>query len=234
MLNHDRVNQLSGICLDEQIPLAWVDNHVLISQDMSMAVGLKIEYPDTLFVSSVQIDELHNEFTSMLNQLALLDDTETRLQFITICHNQYGQMIDDYMMEMPRENQLLSQFKRDLGQHYVEKLQAGELRKYSTYLFIGIEPIVEFSERIKRVRKNERRASWMDGVSTFIKDTLELSMEDAARITEEEWNTAINILSKYVQQTTSILKAAGIQARAHAIGRVDRDPLLVVQSQVLH
>ena len=130
MLNYERVNQLSGICLDEQIPLAWVDNHVLISQDMSMAVGLKIAYPDTLFVSSVQIDELHNEFTSMLNQLALLDDTETRLQFVTICHNQYGQMIDDYMMEMPRENQLLSQFKRDLGQHYVEKLQAGELRRY--------------------------------------------------------------------------------------------------------
>ena len=68
MLNYERVNQLSGICLDEQIPLAWVDNHVLISQDMSMAVGLKIEYPDTLFVSSAQIDELHNEFTSMLNQ----------------------------------------------------------------------------------------------------------------------------------------------------------------------
>ena len=129
MLNYERVNQLSGICLDEQIPLAWVDNHVLISQDMSMAVGLKIAYPDTLFVSSVQIDELHNEFTSMLNQLALLDDTETRLQFVTICHNQYGQMIDDYMMEMPRENQLLSQFKRDLGQHYVEKLEAGELRR---------------------------------------------------------------------------------------------------------
>jgi len=213
MLNYERVNQLSGICLDEQIPLAWVDNHVLISQDMSMAVGLKIAYPDTLFVSSVQIDELHNEFTSMLNQLALLDDTETRLQFVTICHNQYGQMIDDYMMEMPRENQLLSQFKRDLGQHYVEKLEAGELRRYSTYLFVGIEPIVEFSERIKRVRRNERRASWMEGVSTFIKDALELSMEDAARITEEEWNTAINILSKYVQQTTSILKAAGIQAK---------------------
>jgi hypothetical protein len=38
-------------------------------------------------------------------------------------------------------------------------------------------------------------------------------MEDAARITEEEWNIAISLLSKQVQQTTSILKAAGIQAR---------------------
>ena len=88
-LRYERVNQLSGVCLDEQIPLAWVDNHVLIAQDMSMAVGLKVEYPDTLFVSSSQIDELHNAFTSMLNQLALLEDTETRLQFVTICHNQY-------------------------------------------------------------------------------------------------------------------------------------------------
>jgi hypothetical protein len=39
---YERVNQLSGVCLDEQIPLAWVDNHVLIAQDMSMAAGLKV------------------------------------------------------------------------------------------------------------------------------------------------------------------------------------------------
>jgi type IV secretory pathway VirB4 component len=212
-LRYERVNQLSGVCLDEQIPLAWVDNHVLIAQDMSMAVGLKIEYPDTLFVSATQIDEIHNAFTSMLNQLALLEDTETRLQFITICHNQYKQMIDDYLMEMPRENHLLSQFKRDLGQHYLEKLHAGELRRYSCYLFIGIEPVVEFSDRIKRVRKGERRASWLEGMAAFIRDTLELSVKDAARITEEEWNTAVNLLSKQVQQTASVLKAAGIQAK---------------------
>jgi hypothetical protein len=213
ILRYERVNQLSGVCLDEQIPLAWVDNHILIAQDMSMAVGLKIEYPDTLFVSSSQIDELHNAFTSMLNQLALLEDTETRLQFVTICHNQYGEMIEDYLMELPRENQLLSQFKRDMGKHYVEKLHAGELRRYSCYLFLGIEPVVEFSDRIKRVRKAERRASWMEGVKDFILDTLEMSVEDAARVTEEEWNIAISLLSKQVQQTTSILKAAGIQAR---------------------
>ena len=38
-------------------------------------------------------------------------------------------MIDDYLMELPRENQLLSQFKRDMGKHYLEKLHAGELRR---------------------------------------------------------------------------------------------------------
>ena len=116
ILRYERVNQLSGVCLDEQIPLAWVDNHILIAQDMSMAVGLKIEYPDTLFVSSSQIDELHNAFTSMLNQLALLEDTETRLQFVTICHNQYGEMIEDYLMELPRENQTAFPIQAGHGQ----------------------------------------------------------------------------------------------------------------------
>jgi len=40
MLRYERANQLAGVCLDEQIPRACVDNHVLIAQDMSMAVGL--------------------------------------------------------------------------------------------------------------------------------------------------------------------------------------------------
>ena len=213
MLQYQRTNQLSGVCLDEQIPLAWVDNHVLISQDMSMAIGMKIEYPDTLFVSSGQIDELHNAFSSMLNQLALLNDAETRIQFVTVCHNQYGEMIDSYLENLPAENQLLAQFKKDMGRHYSEKLQNGELRKYSCYMFIGLEPITEFSERIKRVRKTEQKTTWMDGVGRFLKDTLELSVEAAAKITEEEWNIAVNLLSKQVQQATSIMRAAGIQCK---------------------
>ena len=170
----------------------------------------------------------------MLNQLALLDDTETRLQFVTICHNQYGQMIDDYMMEMPRENQLLSQFKRDLGQHYAEKLQAGELRRYSTYLFVGIEPIVEFSERIKRVRRNERRASWMEGVST-------LHQRHAGAVDGGRGPHHRGRMEHRHQHPVQIgstdhvhLESRRDPSQAHAVGRLDRNPLLVVQSQILH
>lgn len=212
MLQYERVNQLSGVCLDEQIPISWIDNHIIVAQDMSLAVGLRIDYPDTLFVSEAQADELHNTFTSMLNQLALLDDTETRLQFVTVCHNQYGKLIEDYLLTVPPENQLLAQFKRDIGQHYQQKLTNNQLRRYSCYLFIGIEPIVEFSERIKRHRQKGAKGHWLDGVRNLFKDTFELSMEEAARLTEEEWNTAINTLSKSVQQAQAILKAAGIQS----------------------
>ena len=81
--------------------------------------------------------------------------------------------------------------------------------------------MVEFSDRIKRVRKAERRASWMEGVKAFISDIMEMSMEDAARITEEEWNIAISLLSKQVQQTTSILKAARHSGPVDAVGRAD-------------
>jgi len=213
MLQYERVNRLSGVCLDENIPLAWVDTHVLISQDMSLAVGLKIEFPDTLYVSCGQIDELHNNFASMLNQLALLSDTETRLQFVTICHNQYEEMIGEYLKSVPSENPLLAQFKRDMGQHYYEKMQSGALRRYSCYLFIGMEPIVEFAERIKRTRKGEQRRSWIQTVSNYVRDTFELSLAEAAKITEEEWNTSINLLAKQVQQAVSILKGADIKAR---------------------
>jgi hypothetical protein len=111
MLDYERINRLSGICLDEEIPIAWIDNHVIVAQDMSLAVGLRVQYPDTLFVSSAQADELHNAFSSMLNQLAVMGDTETRLQFITVCHNQYGQLLDDYLETMPKDNPLLAQFK---------------------------------------------------------------------------------------------------------------------------
>lgn len=210
VLDFQRVNQLSGVCLDEEIPIAWVDSHIIVAQDMSLAVALKIEYPDTLFISAAQADELHNTFTSMLNQMATLDESETRLQFVTICHNNYGDVLDQYLLSLPKDNPLLAQFKRDMGQHYYEKMMANQLRRFSCYLFIGVEPIVTFSERIKRHRKNETKASWMDGIRNLIRDTFELSMAEAARITEEEWNTAVNLLSKYVQQATAMLKAANI------------------------
>ena len=82
MLQFERMNRLSGVCLDEEIPIAWVDNHLLVAQDLSLAVGLRVQYPDTLFVSSEQADELHNAFSSMLNQMAVMGDGEARLQFI--------------------------------------------------------------------------------------------------------------------------------------------------------
>lgn len=212
VLDYQRVNQLSGVCLDEFIPINWIDQHVLVAQDMSLAVGLKVEYPDTLFVSEVQADELHNAFTSMLNQLALLDETETRLQFVTLCHNQYGTMLDDYLRTLPAENQLLAQFKKDIGRHYQEKLAHQQLRRFASYLFIGVEPIVEFSERIRRYRKLSPERRWFRRLTDFLRDTFELTMADAARITESEWNTALGILSKRVQQAQAMLKAAGIRA----------------------
>ena len=213
MLNHERINQLSGVFLDEQIPLAWVDNHVLISQDMSMAVGMKLEYPDTMFVSGAQSDELHNGFSSMLNQMALLSDHETRLQFITVCHNQYDDVLDNYTLSLPKDNLLLAQFKSEMGKHYKEMMAKNRLRRYSCYLFIGIEPIVEVSERIKRYRKDEQKKGWLDHVSSFFRDTMMMSVEEAANCTEDEWNMAVNALSKQVQQCQSILKAAGIKAK---------------------
>lgn len=213
MLDYERLNRLSGVCLDEEIPIAWIDNHVLVAQDMSLAVGLRVQYPDTLFVSSAQADELHNAFSSMLNQLAVMGDTETRLQFITICHNQYGQLLDDYLLTMPKGNPLLAQFKQDIGQHYLEKVATNQLRRYACYLFVGVEPIVEFSERIKRHRKLSPKENWFKRVSHFLRDSLELSMAEAANLTEEEWNSAVNLLSKQAQQAQAILKAAGIESR---------------------
>jgi len=213
MLDYERLNRLSGVCLDEEIPIAWIDNHVIVAQDMSLAVGLRVQYPDTLFVSSAQADELHNAFSSMLNQLAVMGDTETRLQFITICHNQYGQLLDDYLLTMPKGNALLAQFKRDIGQHYQEKVATNQLRRYACYLFVGVEPIVEFSERIKRHRKLSPKENWFARLTHFLGDSLELSMAEAANLTAEEWNTAVNVLSKQVQQVQAILKAAGIESR---------------------
>lgn len=213
MLDYERLNRLSGVCLDEEIPVAWIDNHVIVAQDMSLAVGLRVQYPDTLFVSSAQADELHNAFGSMLNQLAVMGDTETRLQFITICHNQYGQLFDDYLLTMPKGNPLLAQFKRDIAEHYREKVFTNQLRRYTCYLFVGVEPMVEFSERIKRHRKLSAKENWFARVSHFLRDSLELSMAEAANLTEEEWNTAVNVLSKQVQQAQAILKAAGIESR---------------------
>ena len=213
MLDYERINRLSGVCLDEEIPVAWIDNHVIVAQDMSLAVGLRVQYPDTLFVSSAQADELHNAFSSMLNQLAVMGDTETRLQFITICHNQYGQLLDDYLSTTPKGNPLLAQFKQDIGQHYQEKVATNQLRRYACYLFVGVEPIVEFSERIKRHRKFNPKENWFNRVSHFLRDSLELSMAEAANLTEEEWNTAVNVLSKQAQQAQAILKAAGIESR---------------------
>lgn len=213
MLDYERLNRLSGVCLDEEIPIAWIDNHVIVAQDMSLAVGLRVQYPDTLFVSSAQADELHNAFSSMLNQLAVMGDTETRLQFITICHNQYGQLLDDYLLTMPKGNPLLAQFKQDIGQHYQEKVATNQLRRYACYLFVGVEPIVEFSERIKRHRKLSPKENWFSRVTHFLRDSLELSMAEAANLTEEEWNTAVNLLSKQAQQAQAILKAAGIESR---------------------
>ena len=212
MLQFERINRLSGVCLDQEIPIAWVDNHVIIAQDLSLAVGLRVQYPDTLFVSSEQADELHNAFSSMLNQMAVMGDGEARLQFLTICHNQYDELLDDYLLTMPQGNPLLAQFKRDIGQHYREKAAANQLRRYSCYLFIGIEPIIEYSERIKRHRKLSPREHWARRMSNFLRDTFELSMDEAANMTEEEWNTAVNVLSKQVQQAHAVLKAAGIQA----------------------
>ena len=128
MLQFERMNRLSGVCLDEEIPIAWVDNHLLVAQDLSLAVGLRVQYPDTLFVSSEQADELHNTFSSMLNQMAVMGDGEARLQFLTICHNQYDQLLDDYLLTMPQGNPLLAQFKRDIGQHYRDKAASNQLR----------------------------------------------------------------------------------------------------------
>jgi len=213
MLDYERLNRLSGVCLDEEIPIAWIDNYVIVAQDMSLAIGLRVQYPDTLFVSSAQADELHNAFSSMLNQLAVMGDTETRLQFITICHNQYGQLLDDYLLTMPKGNALLAQFKRDIGQHYQEKVATNQLRRYACYLFVGVEPIVEFSERIKRHRKLSPKENWFARLTHFLGDSLELSMAEAANLTAEEWNTAVNVLSKQVQQVQAILKAAGIESR---------------------
>lgn len=213
MLDYERLNRLSGVCLDEEIPIAWIDNHIIVAQDMSLAVGLRVQYPDTLFVSRAQADELHNAFSSMLNQLAVMGDTETRLQFITICHNQYGQLLDDYLLTMPKGNPLLAQFKQDIGQHYQEKVATNQLRRYACYLFVGVEPIVEFSERIKRHRKLSPKENWFNRVSHFLRDSLELSMAEAANLTEEEWNTAVNVLSKQAQQAQAILKAAGIESK---------------------
>ncbi|MBK7091815.1 MAG: hypothetical protein IPH59_08850 [bacterium] len=213
MLDYERINRLSGVCLDEEIPIAWIDNHVIVAQDMSLAVGLRVQYPDTLFVSSAQADELHNAFSSMLNQLAVMGDTETRLQFITICHNQYGKLLDDYLSTTPKGNPLLAQFKQDIGQHYQEKVATNQLRRYACYLFVGVEPIVEFSERIKRHRKLSPKENWLSRVTHFLRDSLELSMAEAANLTEEEWNTAVNLLSKQAQQAQAILKAAGIESR---------------------
>lgn len=213
MLDYERINRLSGVCLDEEIPIAWIDNHVIVGQDMSLAVGVRVQYPDTLFVSGAQADELHNAFSGMLNQLAVMGDTETRLQFITVCHNQYGQLLDDYLQTMPNGNPLLAQFKRDIGQHYQEKVATNQLRRYTCYLFIGVEPIVDFSERIKRHRKLSPKENWFSRTTNVLRDTFELSMTEAANLTEEEWNTAVNVLSKQVQQAQAILKAAGIESR---------------------
>ena len=41
MLDYERLNRLSGVCLDEEIPIAWIDNHVIVAQDMSLAVALR-------------------------------------------------------------------------------------------------------------------------------------------------------------------------------------------------
>jgi hypothetical protein len=213
MLDFERINRLAGVCLDEEIPIAWIDNHVIVAQDMSLAVGMRVQFPDTLYVSGSQADELHNAFSSMLNQLAVMGDTETRLQFITLCHNQYGHLIDEYLQSIPNGNPLLAQFKRDLGQHYLDKIAANQLRRYTCYLFLGVEATVEFSERIKRHRRLSPKAHWLSRVGQFLGDTFELSMKEAANLTEEEWNSAVTTLSKQVQQAQAILKAAGVESR---------------------
>ena len=71
----------------------------------------------------------------------------------------------------------------------------GTAEKIFSGTSFGVEPIVEFSERIKRHRKSCPKENWFSRVTHFLRDTLELSMGEAANLTEEEWNTAVNVLS---------------------------------------
>lgn len=207
----DRVNELSGCALDDYIPLTWVDQHVLVSKDLSLSAGFHIQWPDTLFISDEQGDQLHNSLTSMLNQMALLDNMETRLQWITICHNDYSLFLQKYLETLPDNNSMIVRFKRDILDYYYKQSRDGGLRRYESFLFVGLEPIVPFNERITRVRRLQKM-HWLQRMQAFFQDALELSYADAARMTEDEWNLGVSLLAKYCQQTNALLKMANIRA----------------------
>jgi len=76
---------------------------------------------------------LHNAFSSMLNQMAVMGDVEARLQFLTICHNQYDELLDDYLLTMPQGNPL----RRSSSGHRAAlpgKGRLDQLRRYSCTL----------------------------------------------------------------------------------------------------
>ena len=199
-----------------------------------MAVGLKIAYPDTLFVSSVQIDELHNAFTSMLNQMALLDDTETRLQVRD--HLPQPVWPDDGRLpdeDAPRKPAAFA-VQAGPGPALLEKLQAGELRRYSCYLFVGIEPIVEFSERIKR-RSQERTPGILDRRAFPLSSRHVGAVDGGGRAYDGGRMEHRRQRPVQIRSTDHVhLESRRHPGHAHAFRRLDRDALLVVQSQVLH
>lgn len=178
-----RTEEVSGESFDRELPSRFIEDNILINKDLSIALGIKVLFPNLYTISETNRESIFNTLKSAFNTIPENFD----LQCIFFQHSRTKE-VSEIIAPPDIDNRIVDHYVKAYTDRIIEQFKDRQLRLFEGYIFLVRKSSLSPNDVQRRAKENYQNSDAyksMGFLEKFFKD-LEFSYMNVEHLAQYE------------------------------------------------